>query len=800
MALKSKFSKKNEIFKANKIFTDRKEPRAVFAEAVAGIVAAQDEEHSRQIVSFYGKGGIGKTSLLKQLMEESEKAVYELYPKVRFHNISINLEAYEYANPVNVLTAIRSMIDGDGSLFDYALMQYYAKARVSMEEIKNKNSFLSSPLIGVINEAIGVCTASASIPQALLEKSVELIKDVHFRVKYKDEIEEIKNLNEFEIFERLPYYLGLCISNSAEKGVIHVLFVDSFETLCARTAGMVSSVDNSAWFQELFLSCEKTLFVVGSRDRIDWEKKDEEWSLYLDQHFLSNLSDEDCRWFLEQVPVADAQGKLHQEAIAEIIRHAGGVPLYLDLCVDLYENAVNNGKTMDFSHFNGSAAIIDRYMRHLKEKDQHAVCVLAMLKSFDLEFADLLLQKRRLDYQMDELDKLLEKSIFLPLEGSKGLWKVDESVRRHIYEQMMPKWRATLMVEVLDTVLERRNGSDYSYFSSVISTIVKEPDHIGYVESLQEKLFETMEYFSGIGYWNENSLLLRHSVESENPGLSALACFAELIWLRRTGNLSEAAAFALAHPQEKENMGVWHYGYCFLQTHIQHLLGNYDESLRRYRELLEEMELVRQLIPNHVYGMVAIKYADLQLLKGNFPEALDRAEKLLADPDTTLADVIELMRIKGHVYRFQRKFREAKLIYEAAMKLAAEHNLRAFEGKLYTNMTEVNCLTEPETALKWYEKAMEVNTIMSNEIEIGKAQAAGSVALTTIGQTDRGEQMAHSALLTADNTGYQSGRAFAMLALAYAQKQAGKQGQMEKTLEQVQALLQKLRVYHYLLP
>ena len=795
MALKSKFAKKNERFRANKIFTDRKEPRAVFAEAVAEMVAAEDEEHSRQIVSFYGKGGIGKTSLLKQLMEESQDAVYALYPKVRFHNVSINLEAYDYANPINILTAIRSMVSGDGSLFDYALMQYYAKARVSMEEIKTKNSFLSSPLIGVINEAIGVCTASASIPQALLEKSFDLIKDVHFKIKYKDDIQEIAELNEFEIFERLPYYLGLCISHSAEKGVLHILFVDSYESFCARTAGTVSSVSSTAWFQELFLSCEKVLFVVGSRDRIDWEKEDEEWGLYLNQHFLSNLSDEDCRWFLEQVPVAD-DGSI----IQEIIRHAGGVPLYLDLCVDLYEDAVNNGRTMEFSHFNGSATIMDRYMRHLKEKDRHAACVLATLRSFDCTFADLLLQKRHLVYPMEELETLLEKSIFLPLEGSRGLWKVDESVRSHIQEQMMPKWRATLLADVLDVILQRRDGGDYPYFATVLSAVVQSPELVELVENFRDKLFEVMEYFSGIGYWNENRMLLWQSVSSGNAGLKALAVFAELIWLRRTGNLSEAESFARENPLQKEDMGVWHYGYRFLLTHIQHLLGNYDQSLKEYRALLEEMELVRQLIPNHVYSMVAIKYADLQLLKGNFPESMTQVEKLLADPGTTLADALELMRIKGHIYRFQKKFREAKVIYEAAMKLAVDHGLRAFEGKLYTNMAEVCCLTQPEMALAWYEKAMEVNSVMSNEIEIGKAQAAAAVALTTLGNIPQGEQMARSALTTADITGYQSGRAFAMLALAYAQKQAGKQEQKVETLTKAKVLLKKLRVYHFLLP
>lgn len=797
MALKSKFAKKQGKFKANKIFTDRTEPRAVFAGSIADIVSATEETRSRRIVTFYGKGGIGKTSLLKQIVDNSARTVYCLYPKLRFCNIFISLEAYDYANPINILTAIRSHITGDCSLFDYALMQYYSKARISIEEIKNKNPFLSSSMVSALNDAISLCTASAVIPQALLQKGVDLIKDIQFRSKYKEDILEIAELDEFEIFERLPYYLGLCISHSATKGVLNILFLDSYESMRTRTTGMVSSVDSSEWLQELFLSCERTLFVIASRDRLDWEKQDEDWGMYLDQHLLFNLSDEDCRWFLEQVPIADEEGKLRGDVIEAIIRHAGGVPLYLDLCADLYEDSMNGGKSVDFFHFNGSSTIMDRYMRHLKQKDQYAACVLSTLKSFDCNFAVKLLKKQDLVYHMSELYELLEKSIFLSLSGSNGLWKVDESVRSHICEQMPPNRRVQLLDNTLEVILENRSGLMYPYFSTVLDVVTEHPDYIG---PIRDQLFEALEYFASTGFWNELRFVLKDHLSADDPGLQALAVFAELIWLRRTGNLAEAEAFARSHPLQKEDMGLWHYMYRFFHTHVLHLMGNYDQSIVRYRQLLDEMDLIKNIIPTHIYNTIAIKYADLLFLKGQFRESLALTESMLASPDTHLFDIIELLRIKGHIFRFQKMYKEAALIYDSALKLVLNHDLRALEGKLYTNLAEANCMVNPAAALEWYGKALEMNVRMNNEIETGKAQTAASVAMTASGNWAQGELLAKTAIVTAEATGYQSGKVFALLALAYARKQAGKSGEMEDALTQAREIVARIGVYHFLLP
>ena len=86
--LKSKFSKKSSDFKAQKLFTDRVEPTAVFEQSIQTI-----NEKAQEILVYYGKGGIGKTSLLKKLTAKVPK-------DCSFHSVFISLEAYLFESKV----------------------------------------------------------------------------------------------------------------------------------------------------------------------------------------------------------------------------------------------------------------------------------------------------------------------------------------------------------------------------------------------------------------------------------------------------------------------------------------------------------------------------------------------------------------------------------------------------------------------------------------------------------------------------------------------------------------------------
>lgn len=782
--LKSKFSKQKTGFKAQKIFTDRIEPREVFRQSVQSFDA-----EPRQIVTYYGKGGIGKSSLLKTLYAEAQ-GVYDGVPGAACHSIFVSLDAYDFANPVNILMAIRNGVAGDCGLFDYAMLQYCSKAKLNVEEVMQKNSILSSPVIGVLNELISLGTASACIPTATIQKCVNLIKDHRLKFKFKDDIDEMSQLNEFEIFERLPYYLGLCISGAAENGHYHVIFLDSYESLLARTEFGTFSVDREDWLKELFLSSDSIRIIIASRDRMRWDRDDPEWGEYLKQHLLDNLSDADSRWFLRQVPIGD------EDVVDKIAVNSGGVPLYLDMCVSIYEDDVNAGRPFEITSAQNGEKIISRYIRHLNAKDKNAIKVLAAPESFDLPFASRLLRKQRIIYEAAELEELLEKSIFLLVDEQRGLWKVDESVRLHQRETIGIEKTQSVLDTMLDCVLEEPAGKYYPHLALVLETVCGRPKLL---ETLLEKCIQGVEAFADIGLWNELHEALAPFIDSDDERLKTLAVMEEIIFLRRTGRLIQAQELIEEHPLRKETMGVWYYMYAYHKIQIRHLLGYYDESLAGYAALKKEMDLIRPLIPDHIYLAPAMKYADLLFLKGQFDASLALVQQLLSENNVGLGDQIELLRIKGHVFRFRQQYAEAELIYRSALKIAEDNDMSSFVGKLYTNMTEVLCVREPKQALTWFARAEQANGIVENYIEVGKALAAASAAYTKLGDFKNGLQYGELAVSTAEKTGYLSGKAFGLIVLCYAYKESGNRAAFNEYKTQLQAVISQIGVYEYLL-
>lgn len=782
--LQSRFSKSKTGFKAQKLFTDRIEPTAVFSQSIQSF-----SEKPQEILVYYGIGGIGKTSLLKKLYTEAPD-IYGQIADCKFSSVFISLDAYDFANPVNILMAIRNGVSGDCGLFDYAMLQYCAKAKLNVEEIMQKNSVLSSPVMNVLNELVSLGTLSACIPAATIQKCISLIKDHRMKTKYKDEIEEIAVLNEFEIFERLPYYLGLCISCAAEKGQYHVLFLDSYESLLARTEHGTYSVDREDWLRELFLSSEALRIVIASRDRLRWDQENAEWNNYMQQHLLNNLSAEDSRWFLEQVPIRS------EDVIDSIVKNAGGVPLYLDMCVSIYEDNVNAGNTFELTSAQNGEKIISRYIRHLSAKDKQAIKILAALKSFDQKFADELLKRQQVFYETDELKELMEKSIFILIDEARGLWKVDESVRLHQRARIDHSKASEILGNVLVCLMASPEGRFYHHLALVVETACDWPEIL---DRIGESCLEAIEYYANMGFWGELHELLSEHIRSGNERLRALAVVAELIYLRRTGRLKEAEQLSAEAPLNKEVLGVWYYMYRHIQTQISHLLGHYDESISAYRGLIEEMDLIRPLIPDHIYMAPCMKYADILFLKGHFSESLELVQKLLSENTPGEGDQIELLRIKGHIYRFQQNYKEAELIYRSALSLAEKHGLRAYCGKLYTNMAEALCVIEPERALEWFDKAREENDSTGNDIELGKALAAASAAYTKQGKYEDGIMYAKQSIAVAERTGYLSGQAFGLTVLFYALKETEKTEEAKEAKKRLSQIIGQIAVYKYLL-
>ena len=670
--LKSKFYKDPSRFCAQKIFTDRKVPGQVLADNLLEI-----NDAPLKVITYYGKGGIGKTRLLKELYFKLHDHT-DIVQGTTFHPVFISLDAYDYANPINILTAIRNTVKADCSLFDYAMTLYCAKAKLNIEDIKDRNWNLSSNVLEHINDILSLATLNYAIPLKWIGSAIDAIKEQRFKARYRQEVLDLSKLTEFEIFERLPYYLGLCLRQASLNHCVHVIFLDSYESLLVRTFSQTPSVECDEWLRELFLSSEQLRLVIATRDKLKWEEQDPEWSLYLDQHLLNNLSDDDARWFLQQVPIEDGN------IIDSIVKNSKGIPLYLDMCVDVYESLFNiygEPPIIEIYQQQGNfystrgKIIIERYLRHLTSKQHDAIKILSVLHSFSRTFAMKLLKFLGLPYYHDEMSALLDKSIILPIDEESDIWKLDESVREHIWNCLSKETKKDLVSGVLALTAADIKGHFFPYFAVVMEHVISNPQ---LADSITETLLEQVEIYANGGYWNELHGLLSSQVDNQDEQIRSIAVVGETICLRRYGRLGDAASLLESHPVSTKILGHFYYYYAFLKASISHLQGHYDQAILAYASLIEEMELVKGSLPVHIYIQAVLKHTDLLMLKGQFEEALEQIDKILILGNPLPAtDQVEALRIKGHVYRFKQQFDKARIIYESAMVLVRNSDMKA---------------------------------------------------------------------------------------------------------------------------
>ena len=800
--LQSKFAHTQKSFKAQKIFTDRVEPKKVFQDSIESI-----SRKPQEIITYYGKGGIGKSRLLKELylsIKEPKTALPQiLYP------VLVSLDAYDYANPVNILTTIRNGIPTDCGIFDYALALYCAKTKMTIEEIKEKKWLISSITLEAINDILSIATANAVIPMKLIGKVVNAVKDHRMKKIYKEEMEIMAGLNEFEIFERLPYYLGLCLSQIAEEGKTLVLFLDSYESLLSRTYAQTPSVGCEDWLKELFLSSKVIRIVIASRERLRWDMEDNQWNEYLNQHRLNNLSEEDSRWFLEKVPI------LGEGIVDFIVKNAKGVPLFLDMCVDVYESLRNESGNVTLEQFVAKGAsnkakgsnIIDRYLRHLSQKQNNAIKVLSSVHTFDRDFAMKLLQQANLPFFDEELSDLLEKSIVLSIDSETDKWKLDESIRFHVWKYLPQHTRQNLSETLVNATIDDTKGTCFPYFANAIEHIVTDATLVG--QSLGA-ILDRIEFYANGGFWSQMHGLLKAYVESEDVSLRTMAVFSETICLRRYGRLNDAVALIEKNPSSELLLGNQVYYYRYLYVQLRHLLGDYNYALDAYKNLVEEAKLVSNVIPSHIYTQILLKYADLLFLKGHFDEAMKIVDEKLSEEGVAAVDQMELMRIKGHIFRFQKQFAKARLIYASALKVAEKWSTHAMKGKLLTNLMECDCWTAPTEALKTMDEALETN--MDNDIELCKCHAAAAIAYAFLGQSDLAFLNVEKSRQKAEVSGYKAGMAFSIMARCIALKEleslpassnteAAKQQPWSflEAMSELKETITKLDVYHFLI-
>lgn len=369
--------------RAEHIFTDREEPRHAFWAVYDRINA---DPGSVETISYYGVGGIGKTSLLLQLMREiKERAPQSPNVYYSFELSGRNKDDCLYFLAESLMQQCSGI---QFPLFGSALLRLNQLAGRDIVDLEKKleNSIVNSGEVAVAVDVLSVVVPNFGIAKLAGKaglKLFQMIKNNHDLHLGKDApiYQEIEESSAAELMNNLQKYFCMDAAPYLEnQSPPVVLMLDGYEVLTntLERGDLAEVEDGWIWGKEgVIWSLPNTLWVIAGRNRLVWDRYDSEIGDSLEQHLLGNISEKDTIGFLRLSGVKEET--LHHD----LYELTEGTPVYLDMCVNTYRQLkASRGENyvpgiQDFG--DNPTALAERFLRGMNSEHQRLVKLIACL-------------------------------------------------------------------------------------------------------------------------------------------------------------------------------------------------------------------------------------------------------------------------------------------------------------------------------------------------------------------------------------------------------------------------------------
>ena len=413
--------------KAVRQFTDREEFIEAFQKALKGI-----KPNEQNVAVFYGVGGIGKTSLRKELGRILEKE----QPKTAWTVLDFSLP--QYREQETALFTLRKSFGDKYKIpfpsFDLAYAVYWQKTHPQTPLTKE-----NFPLLDAGGIVVDIVTLFGEIPgiglipklSKLVIKGKKALED-WWTKRGNRELYDLPQMEPKDILERLPMFWAGDLKDSLEqKRTQAVMFIDTYEALWGkeRTEGTLFKRDE--WVRELVAHLPGILWIICGREKLRWEEVEPDWGKVLDQHLLGDLADEDAERFLRSCGIEN------KEILRTIIEGGKGVPYYLDLTVDTYyeikERHHRNPTPADFAQTHQE--ILERFLLYLDRTEIETLKVLSEARKWDKSIFELLVTHFKTGYPISAFPELCRFS-FINQDDTPGTWHMHELMRDSLQEKI----------------------------------------------------------------------------------------------------------------------------------------------------------------------------------------------------------------------------------------------------------------------------------------------------------------------------------------------------------------------------
>ncbi|SHL65719.1 Tetratricopeptide repeat-containing protein [Fibrobacter sp. UWT2] len=667
---------------ASRIFTDREEPRKSFWKCYNHFKENMKDGDAKVLV-YYGVGGIGKSSLLKQLIKEMDEAAAA-------KTISSSLQVYFDFNlkqePRAVLEALRNKLVDDYKfefpLFDIGSYVYAKKIGENRDRPEVKSFIERSVILRCAFAAVEdiPVVGIASLIARLADKGIAVFRNM--KAKNRDELQKIEVMSHEELQDYFPVLFARDIAANMEgKNEPLVIFLDTYEQLVNEMAAIGAPLNNDLWLRDdnkgLVLNAPSVFWVIAGREKLKWPQ---DWGDSLEQHILGNLSETDAKNFLLHAGIEDVE---LQDGIYKLTK---GTPVYLDLCVDRFQSLIGNGEAPRVENFgNDIYALIERFARYMDDARKDIVYILSCLGVWSDEMALEIGPKVLPNYSVTTYEKV--KGLSFIIESEKGRYNLHQTVGDVLYKDCPESIKEKTVSAAIAYCEEKLSGLDAfsTEFEYYVGWLMKhalryycEDDDIRgfYIEHIRPHLnkLNDLKRFRSIEdlfnpFWERAS-------QDKESRLYALVQKDYSIWLRGMGRYKESTDMAKSayelyvkligaddvitlRAQREYAMGL-------------HSQGMYQEALEIRKEVLERR--IKKLGEKNLETVESfVDMANSYEKLGMYGKQLEMAEKayqlrsILLDPNDPF-----IFRSRNNLVTGYRNLGENKKAYEIGEVLLAD--------------------------------------------------------------------------------------------------------------------------------
>ena len=408
--------------RAERIFTDRVKPKDAFRKSIACInEISKDkdgkEKNTYKVLAFYGMGGIGKTSLREHLCDMIKKDD-SLKEQVVYSYIDFQTDFPKDMISKDVFYRLISdrfhkNFGIKFTIFSLAYIIYLKKLNPNLELKKHTLPFaeegdILSGIIEFLSESVG---SIAGITTKIVAYAYKNYSNFFLDDNIKKELVELENQEVCNIEQELPRFFAYDLANFKKENPNKkvAIFFDTYELLCKTQPTDAEKLKQDEWTRDFIEQNKNVLFVISGREKLIWELADSDWEKVLEQHRLEELSDDDCKSFLNHCGITDP------DIQERIIKCSCGVPFYLDVCVEIWEK--DKGKE-DFKDIK-QTEITERLIRYLDRSELATLELLSIASYFNREIFELMVSKFSTGYPATKIDELAKFSFISSEDNSK---------------------------------------------------------------------------------------------------------------------------------------------------------------------------------------------------------------------------------------------------------------------------------------------------------------------------------------------------------------------------------------------